>query len=177
MVELVTSNYTNVLFDLAMEEDHPEEISEELATIAAILEQNPEYKIFLTSPQIAKEDKIRSVDKIFGDQIEKTTKNFIKVLIENGRSAYLPEVAKVYKKLLREHLGIVYVEAITAVPMDEDQKQRLIEKLEQRLHQRVELNNLMDENIIGGMKIRVGEKSLDASVSSRLRTLQSELSK
>ena len=177
MVELVTSNYTNVLFDLAMEEDHPEEIGEELATIAAILEQNPEYKIFLTSPQIAKEDKIRSVDKIFGDQIEKTTKNFIKVLIENGRSAYLPEVAKVYKKLLREHLGIVYVEAITAVPMDEDQKQRLIEKLEQRLHQRVELNNLMDENIIGGMKIRVGEKSLDASVSSRLRTLQSELSK
>ncbi len=98
MVELVTSNYTLVLFDLALEENHLEEIGQELADIAEILDQNPEYKTFLTSPQIAKEDKIQSIDNIFGDKIQKTTKNFIKVLIGNGRAAYLSEVAKEYKK-------------------------------------------------------------------------------
>ncbi len=177
MVELVTSNYTLVLFDLALEENHLEEIGQELADIAEILDQNPEYKTFLTSPQIAKEDKIQSIDNIFGDKIQKTTKNFIKVLIGNGRAAYLSEVAKEYKKLLRTHLGIVYVEAVTAVPMDEEQKQRLTANLEQKLNQKVELNNLIDKNIIGGMKIRMGEKSMDASVSSRLKSLQAELSK
>ncbi len=63
------------------------------------------------------------------------------------------------------------------MPMDEEQKQRLTANLEQKLNQKVELNNLIDKNIIGGMKIRMGEKSMDASVSSRLKSLQAELSK
>lgn len=177
MVELITSNYTNVIFDLALEENHLEEIGAELEDISRILHNIPDYMLFLTGPQIAKEEKIHSVDKVFDGKILETTKNFIKVLIENGRIEYLLEIAKCYKNLQREHQGIVLVEAITSVPMDENQKQTLTEKLETKLRQKIELDNIVDPSIIGGMKIRIGEKSVDASLGNRLRDLRAELVK
>ncbi len=177
MVELVTKSYTDVIFGLAQEENLLNEIGSELSEIAAIIQENPQYMVFLTSPQIAKAEKIASVDSIFDQKVKNTTKNFIKVLIGNGRASYLPEIAKYYRKLQREFENIAYIEAITAIEMDEEQKQRLIEKLESKLGQKVELNNIIDTSIIGGMKIRIGEKSLDASISSRLRALHSELIK
>lgn len=177
MVELVTSSYTDVIFDLALEEGHLEEIGAELDTISKIMQENPQYLVFLTSPQIAKEEKLESIEAVFGGRIETTTKNFLKVLIDNRRIDYLLEITKYYKKLQRSHLGIAFVEAVTPIPMDEDQKRELVTKLESKLGQKVELDNIIDPSIIGGMKIRIGERSLDASVSSRLKGLRAELVK
>lgn len=177
MVELVTKSYTDVIFGLALEEGLLRQIGEELSGIVDIVRENPQYMTFLTSPQIAKADKISSIDAIFGGKVENTTKNFIKVLIGNGRAMYLSDIAKQYKKLQREHEGIVYIEAITSIAMDEEQKERLTTKLESTLGKRIELNNIVDASIIGGMKIRMGEKSLDASLKSRLKALHSELIK
>lgn len=177
MVELVTKSYTDVIFSLAQEENLLSEIGSELSEIVMIIRENPQYMVFLTSPQIAKAEKIASVESIFDKKVQSITKNFIKVLIENRRVNYLPEIAKYYRKLQREYENIAYIEAVTAVEMDEEQKRRLIEKLESKLGQKIELNNVIDTSIIGGMKIRIGEKSLDASISSRLKTLHSELIK
>lgn len=177
MVELVTKNYTDVIFDLAKEENHVVEIGEELFAIAAILEENPEFMLLLKSPQIAKKDKLSSIDEIFKGRISQTTLNFIKVLIENRRAEYLLEITSSYKKSERKFLGIEYVEAITATAMDEDQKQKLIKTLEAKLGKQIELNNIIDSNIIGGMKIKIDEKALDGTLSSRLKELQSEISK
>lgn len=177
MVELVTRNYTDVIFDLAKEENQVVEIGAELEGIASILEQNPEFIMLLSSPQITKIDKLKAVDEIFQGKISSTTLNFIKVLIDNRRSEYLLEIAKRYKNNEREFLGIAYVEATTAVPMDEDQKQKLVKTLETKLGKQIELNNMIDSSIIGGMKIKIGEKALDGTLTNRLKELQSEISK
>lgn len=105
------------------------------------------------------------------------TLNFLKVLVDNRRSQYLPEIARSYKTSQREFLGIEYVEAITALPMDEDQVSKLISTLEAKTGKKIELNNVIDSDIIGGMKIRIGERSIDGTVRSRLEELQSEISK
>lgn len=177
MVELVTRNYTDVIFDLAKEENQVAEIGAELGSIAAILEENPEFLMLLTSPQIAKSDKIASVDEVFSGKISETALKFIKVLIENRRAEYFVEIAKSYKNSERKFLGIEYVEAITAVAMEEEQKQKLIQTLEAKLGKKIELDNIVDSNIIGGMKIKIGEKALDGTLSNRLKELQSEISK
>lgn len=177
MVELVTKNYTDVIFDLAQEENHVEQIGEELGSIAEIMAANPEYLTMLTSPQIPKNEKIDSLNQVFGGKITETSLNFMKVLIENRRAAYLLAIAESYKVSQRKFLGIEYVEALTAVPMDEDQKEKLIRTLETKLGKKIELNNIVDSDIIGGMKIKIGEKALDGSLSNRLKALQSEISK
>lgn len=177
MVELVTKSYTDVLFDLAKEENILEPMNEELEEISKIFSGNDEYINFLTSPQIDKTEKIQTIDVIFGGKINQLTLNFLKVLISNGRIKYLSSMAKYYKELLREYLGISYVEAITAIPMTDEQKNSLIKKLEKKLDKKIELNNIVNESIIGGMKILIGEKSIDASLKTRLNELQQQLSK
>ncbi|MDO4711383.1 MAG: ATP synthase F1 subunit delta [Peptostreptococcaceae bacterium] len=177
MVELVTSSYTSVLFELALEYGMPEKIGEQLHAISEIMRQNPQYMVFLTGPQIPREDKIASIETVFGGKVEDPVKNFLKVLVDNKRFDHLPSIADHYKKLLREHLGIAYVEAVTAVEMSEDQKKRLVDRLGSKLGQKVELTNVVDPSIIGGMKVRIGERSLDASIGSRLADLRAELEK
>lgn len=177
MVELVTKSYSEILFDLAKEENLLEAIGDELKEIAGIFSQNADYMNFLTSPQIDKEEKIKTVDAIFDGKINKLTSNFLKVLVSNGRISHIESIARYFKTLMREYLGIAYVEAVTATPMSEEQKNSLIEKLENKLNKKIELNNIVNESIIGGMKILVGEKSIDASVKTRLSELQLQLSK
>ncbi len=177
MAELVTKNYADVIFGLAREKGNVEEIGAELSSIAEILDHTPEFMTFLTSPQILKEEKLNLLENVFQGKVEDMTLNFLKVLVDNRRSQYLPEIARSYKTSQREFLGIEYVEAITALPMDEDQVSKLISTLEAKTGKKIELNNVIDSDIIGGMKIRIGERSIDGTVRSRLEELQSEISK
>lgn len=177
MVELVTKSYSEILFDLAKEENLLEAMGDEINAIAGIFSQNADYMNFLTSPQIDKEEKIKTVDAVFGEKVSKLSSNFLKVLISNGRISYIESISRYFKTLMRDYLGIAYVEAITATPMSDEQKNSLIEKLENKLNKKIELNNIVNESIIGGMKILVGEKSIDASIKTRLSELQLQLSK
>ena len=177
MVELVTKNYTDVIFDLAKEDGSVEALGEELNLVAEVLRQNPDFGIFLKSPQILKKDKLDLLDRAFGEKVSLMALNFLKVLVENRRSEYILEIAESYKKNERDFLGIAYVEAITALAMEDDQKDKLIASLEKKLGKKIELNNVIDPNIIGGMKIKVGEKAIDGTLASRLKALQSEISK
>ena len=106
MVELVTKSYTDVLFDLAIEENSLALIGDELSAISEIFSGNDDYVHFLTSPQIDKYEKIKTVDAIFGKKINTLTINFLKVLISNGRIRHLPYIARYFKELLRKYLGI-----------------------------------------------------------------------
>lgn len=177
MVELVRDSYVGVLFDLAKEENRQEEIGTQIQEIREIIELNPEFFVFLTSPQITKEERIQSIDKILGGKVDDTLLRFMKVLIHNRRMDYLLEIAKKYQEELRAFKGIIYVEALTAVPLDEDQREKLENRLVERLGKQIELKNIVDPDILGGMKLKIGEKSLDATLKSRLRELQSVISK
>lgn len=177
MVELVRDSYVGVLFDLAKEENRQEEIGTQIQEIREIIELNPEFFVFLTSPQITKEERIQSIDKILGGKVDDTLLRFMKVLIHNRRMDYLLEIAKKYQEELRAFKGIIYVQALTAVPLDEDQREKLENRLVERLGKQIELKNIVDPDILGGMKLKIGEKSLDATLKSRLRELQSVISK
>ncbi len=177
MVEIVAKNYANVLFELALAENLQDRIASELKIFSDAVKENPMYMTFLTAPNISKAEKLASIDAVFGEGEDKLLENFVKVLLSNGRIAYLHAVACEYEALLREHAGVVRVEAVTASAMSEEQKSRLIERLEQRLNKKVALENIIDTGIIGGMKIRMGEQLLDMSIGSRLHELRTELNK
>lgn len=177
MVELVTKSYGDVLFELAKEENITEKVCNELKEISEIAKENKEYMVFLTSPQIEKDEKIKTIDNIFSGKISPICLNFLKVLIKNGRISNLFSISNYFTEKFRDDLGIAYVEAITAVAMDDAQKQKLVANLETKLNKKVELNNIVNESLIGGMKIQIGEKLIDASVKTRLNDLQVQLSK
>lgn len=177
MVELVSKNYARALFDLAIEEQMVEEIGEEVEAIAKILESDKRFYEFFITPLIPKKEKVELIEKAFGGKVSKYSENFLKVLIENGRSNELLGIGSHYKKMQLEHFNMIEATAFTVLPLTELQHQKLVEKLEHETGKKVILVNTIDKSLIGGMLIKIGEKEIDGTVLNRLKNLQAAITK
>lgn len=177
MVELVSRNYARALFDIAVEENLVEDIGEEMTAIVSILKSEKSFFDFFVTPLVSKQEKIELVDKAFGGKVSKTTENFLKVLIKNGRTDAMPAVDTYYHKLKLEHFNMVEATAYTVLPMTDLQQQKLIEKLEKQTGKKIIFKNEIDQNILGGMLVKIGEKEIDGTVLNSLKNLEAAISK
>lgn len=177
MVELVAKNYARALFELAIEENKLEEIGEELESIIEILSMDKMYYEFFVTPLVSKKEKIELVEIAFGGKTSKSIENFFKVLVENGRSNHIKEIYSQYRKMKMEYLNMVEAFAYTVIPITEAQSIKLTTKLEKETGKTVILKNIIEPEIIGGMKIKIGEKEIDATVLNRLKNLEAAISK
>ncbi|MGB5822508.1 MAG: ATP synthase F1 subunit delta [Proteocatella sp.] len=177
MVELVAKNYARALFDLAIEEKKVEEIGEEVEAVAKILESDKSFYEFFITPLVAKKDKVDLIEKAFGGKISKHTENFFKVLIENGRGNEFLGISSQYKKMQLEYFNMIEAVAFTVLPITQLQHQKLVEKLEKETGKKVILKNTIDQSLLGGMLIKVGEQEIDGTVLNRLKNLQAAITK
>jgi len=177
MVELVSKNYARALFDLAVEENLVEDTGEEMKVIVSILMSEKSFYEFFVTPLVSKQEKIELVDKAFAGRVTKTAENFLKVLIENGRTNTIEAVSTYYHKMKLEHLNMIEATAFTVIPMTDLQQQKLTQKLEKETGKKVILKNEIDQDILGGMLIKIGEKEIDGTVLNRLKNLEAVISK
>ncbi|MCE3232063.1 MAG: synthase subunit delta [Rickettsiaceae bacterium] len=94
------------------------------------------------------------------------------MLIQNGRLNILSEAVDSYFTLLKEHNGEIDAEVITAVPLNDNNISDLQKSLSASLGKKVQVNQKIDQEILGGVIIKIGSKMLDASVSGGLRKLE-----
>lgn len=177
MVELVAKNYARALFELALEENQIDEIGEELEAIVKILDMDKMYYEFFVTPLVSKKEKIALVENAFGGKLSKSVENFFKVLVENGRSNHINGIYSQFRKMHMEYLNMVEAFAYTVIPMTDIQSKKLTEKLENETGKKVILKNIIEPEILGGMKIKIGEKEIDATVLNRLKNLGTAISK
>ena len=97
------------------------------------------------------------------------------LLAENGRVDYLPEIAAQFEELVAEDQNVADVEIVSAVPLDERQKDRLATALRARLGREVRLHCSTDANLIGGAVVRSGDLLIDGSLRDKLARLETEL--
>ena len=141
MVELVSKNYARALFDLAVEEERVDETGDEIKAIVSILKSEKNFYEFFITPLVSKQEKIDLVEKAFGGRVSGISENFLKVLIENGRTGVVEAVSSFYQKLRLEHFNMVEATAFTVIPMTDIQKQKLVEKLEKETGKKVIFKN------------------------------------
>ena len=102
-------------------------------------------------------------------------RNFIDLLAENGRLAYLPEIAAQYEVLRREAEQVADVEVVSAMDLDEGQQARLAHALRARLGREIRMHTRTDASLIGGAIVRAGDLVIDGSLKGRLERLASEM--
>ncbi len=169
------STYAEALFEAARERDELEEVLEELEDFEAALEESEELRLFFYGGQIPEREKRRAIDALT-EGMSLTTRNFLKVLSDNGREEILEEILVRYEELVKEHLGRVEVEVTTAVELSEDELDLMKERLGNSLEGReVILQTSVDPNILGGAVFRDGGRMLDSSVRGRLASLREEM--
>jgi F-type H+-transporting ATPase subunit delta len=169
------STYAEALFEAARERDELEEVLEELQEFETALEESEELRLFFYGSQIPEREKRRAIDALT-EGMSLTTRNFLKVLSDNGREEIFEEILLRYEELVKEYLGKVEVAVTTAVELSEDQLDRMKERLGRSLEGReVILQTSVDPNILGGAVYQYGGRMIDSSVRGRLEGLREEM--
>jgi F-type H+-transporting ATPase subunit delta len=169
------STYAEALFEAARERDELETVLDELQEFGDALEESEELRLFYYGGQIPEREKRRAIDALT-EGMALSTRNFLKILSDNGREEILDEVLLRYEELVKEHLGRVEVEVTTAVELTDDEVERIKERLARSLEGReVILQTSVDPNILGGAVFRFGGRMIDSSIRGRLASLREEM--
>ncbi len=167
--------YGGSLYELALEEGLTAEIMEQLQQVLALLDENPDYGRLLSTLSISKEDRCCALDEAFQGRIQPYLLNFMKILCENGTFSQLRGCAREYRTRYNHDHGIVEVTAVTAVPLKETLRDKLLQKLQTTLGKTVELSCRVDPACMGGILLELPGRQLDGTVKNRLDTLASTL--
>jgi F-type H+-transporting ATPase subunit delta len=169
------STYAEALFEAARERDELEGTLDDLRDFAAALEESEELKLFFYGGQVPEREKRRAIDALT-EGMTLSTRNFLKLLADNGREEILEEVLLRYEDLVKEHLGRVEVEVTTAVELSEEEINSIKERLGRLLEGwEVILETSVDPDILGGAVFRFGGRMVDSSVRGQLLSLREEM--
>ena len=167
--------YGQALFDAAKDTGKLSNINEEYSAVSEVFAENPELKKLFGIPAISLKEKKAIAEKIFGGHISQELLNFICVLIEKRRMNSWAGIGRVYEKLVWESEGFTKGVLYSAVPAGKERLQAFEEKTSVVAGKRVVLENRIDETIIGGVKIYVDGKLIDASVKGRLENMKQRI--
>jgi len=171
------SRYAKSIIDLSTEQNALEEVKNDMVLVEQIIGQNSELETILQNPVIPLNKKAGILDEIFGVKVHVITRSFLKLLVNKGRAAILFDTAKAFVSQYNLIKGIVTAEVSSAAPLTDANKAEIIEivKREMKANQ-VILKEKVNEALIGGFILKVGDKQFDASISGSLSKLKKELS-
>ena len=168
----LSREYAEALFALAAEKDQTKDYLEALDTAATLLADNPDYVELLRCPTISKEERDGLLAQTFGQILPEQVLAFIQLLCAHGRIRSLDDCIKEYRLLYQTAVAMSTAQVVSAVPLTEQEKQQLADKLSARMGRTVTLTCTVDESLLGGMVVRVDGKVLDGSLRSRLHAVK-----
>lgn len=176
MIDIIANRYAEALFQLSEEENITKEIYNELHHVVDIVKNNKELDNVLKSPLVSKPEKVQLIETLFNKKINNNLKNFLKILVEKGRISSLKSIELTFRQLLNDKNNIMEGTVISAIPLTDEKVKELEEKLSKKYNKNVTLENKVDESILGGVLIRLGNTQIDGSVKTRLDNIKDQLS-
>lgn len=172
----VAARYATALLELAIEQNKIESVSADLKYLLEANNETRDFQLLLDSPIVKGDKKIAIFAELFG-QFEDLTMSFVKLITENGRESYLPGIAEAFDAQVKEYKGIVPVTLISATALEDSTKATILAKVENSVKGQLEVTELIDESLIGGFIVRMGDKQIDASVASQFNNLKQRLTR
>jgi F-type H+-transporting ATPase subunit delta len=167
--------YAKAVLSLAQDKEATENVQKDMQSIITTVGGSAELRMVLSSPLIKNDVKLASLREIFKSASEITQKVF-DVLVENKRIDLLAEVAKQYIVLYDQLNNRQVAKVTTAVPLDQGLTDKVQAKVKELTGNEASIENVIDESIIGGFILRVGDLQYNASIANKLTSLRRELS-
>jgi F-type H+-transporting ATPase subunit delta len=170
----ISVRYSRALFQTAVEKKIIDKVNQDMIFISEIC-KIPETREFLQSPIIIPSKKSFILHKMLEDNVEKITLSLIDLVVKNGRESFLPAIARVFIHETMKYRGITASFLTTAVKINANIKQQLIDLIEEVFSTKVELEEKINPEIIGGFILRVDDNYIDGSIRNKLRKIKKEL--
>ena len=167
--------YAKAILDLAKERDNASEVNAQMKTIVNTIDASEDLQQMLNSPVVKSADKRAALRQIFNDG-NAITMGLFDILIDNKRLDALGDVAKTYVFLYDKMNKTEVATVTTAVPLTKELEGKVLAKVKELTGNDVTLENKIDESIIGGFILRVGDLQYNASIANKLNNLKREFS-
>jgi F-type H+-transporting ATPase subunit delta len=174
----IAQPYAQALMSVAGSNNLTEEFGEDARSLLSLLSSSEQLRNFFANPFIAAENKKAVINQVFAAEGANTYfRNFLMLLVDRRRISLLDGICQQYLALLRQRNQTVLAEVISAVPLTDEQKESVKQKVVSMTNAHsVELDSKIDRDLIGGVIIKVGSQVIDASLQGQLRRLSLRLS-
>tara|TARA_B100000073_G_scaffold328054_1_gene314274 strand:- start:179 stop:736 length:558 start_codon:yes stop_codon:yes gene_type:complete len=172
-----SKRYAKALLDLCIEHNLVEECYEDMMLIYNTCSNNKEFSAFLKSPIVKTDKKRKILFEIFDSKIQKNTNTFIDIIVSKKREPLLGQIAESFIELYKIHKNIESATVITASPLQEELKHQIEKYIKLKSNSKVEIKEVVDSAIGGGVIIRMRDKQLDASLKRAIKELKQEFNK
>jgi F-type H+-transporting ATPase subunit delta len=175
-MEELAEVYARALFDAAQENDVLDRVHDELGEFADALDEDRNLQIFLFSPYFSSEEKKDGVGRIVSDADERLT-NFLELLAERHRMPALFRIRRRLDDLWAEENKLLAVTVTSATELDSSVVEDIGSQIEEQTGRKVELSSKVDPDVLGGLRLQVGNMVLDATIRQRLEQLRKQVAK
>lgn len=166
--------YAKAILDLSSETNAVDKVASDMERIVEAGNDTGDFQVFLNSPVI-KTDKKISILKVLFPEFTELTMSFIELITKNKREYLLTEIASAFVSLLKKQNGIVPISVTSAVKLEKQTLNQILEKLKSHVDGAFEVTEEVDPSLIGGFVVRMEDKQIDASIASQLNRMKIEL--
>ena len=171
--DLISDRYASALYDLASEKKLVDVVLDDLLFIQSMIKNNKDLKLVIKSPLIKSNDKLEILQNILKSKNpNELSSTFLKVLSKNKRFQKTVDIISQFKNINAQKRGDVLADITSAEKLSNEQQDSIQEQLRTILGDKLSLNYKVDEQIIGGLIIKVGSKMIDTSLSNKINKLK-----
>ncbi len=161
--------YAQALFQIARAEGALEQVEDELFRFARLLENENRLREALSDISLPPEHRAKMVEELLGKKASPHTVNIISFLVQQGRARDLPKIIDSLVQLAAEERERAVAEVRTAVPLDDEDREKLLKAITRATGKHVDLKVIIDPDVIGGLLVRVEDQVFDGTVKRRLQ--------
>jgi len=171
----LAARYAKSLIDLANETNQLESVYKDMLYLQAVCKESREFLALMRSPVVKADKKVAIVLAVTKGKISELTDSFNRLMITKGRESYLPEISSAFIDQYKLQKGIHTVTLTTAVPVTEDVKNQIIGQVQKQTNLgNIDLKATVDEDIIGGFVLEIGDTLIDASIAYDLNKIKTQ---
>lgn len=173
MSEIKLSNrYAKALLDEALQKGNVDATYNDIVFVRDAISQSAELSSLLKSPVISSTNKIQVLSKVF-TSLTPATSNFIQFLVEKNRERFLSDISEAFITQYYNNKGITFIEITSPVSLEVGSIDRIVDTVKKQMNlKEVKVSTKVDEKIVGGLVLKIGDKVLDASIASRLENFK-----
>ena len=165
--------YAEAAFEIGRSDDTLERWERDLVRLSDAL-ASEELRTLVEHPAVAYADKERVLRRVVAD-VTPEALNLVLLMVRRGRPGAIGRMVQRFAELVRRHRGVSLAEIRTALPLEDVQRTSIVERLHELTGDEIEINEVVDESLIGGITVRIGDRLYDASVRNRLERLRARL--
>ncbi len=168
----LASRYAKSILDLAIERGELEKVYADMQWLQAVCKSNRDFVNLLRSPIIKNDTKRKILEAVTNGNISELTAGFNRLLVSKNRERFLPEIINAFIAAYKSHHHIRTVQLTTATPVTDSMRNAIVEQVKKSAgFDKVELEEKVNPELIGGFVLQVGDQLVDASVAYDLRAI------